>query len=141
MVFFLCKMSVKNILYLKEKDFVSSIVYIGKEERIYSVGDKVNKLAKSHFFSVKEYRKIARKELQLGNKIPIYFSNVLFLFYINAKNTLYWINYFMVLKICYDKNVIIFFKDGSFIEVEVSKKNFSNELKKINKVLQYVNNL
>ena len=141
MVFFLCKMSVNSILYLKEKDFVASVVSVNEETKIYSVRNEINKLAKVHFFSIKEYRKIVRKELLLGNKIPIYFSQSLLLFYINAKDTLYWINYFMILKICYDKNIVIFFKDYSFVEIDVSRNIFANELKKINKVLKYINNL
>ena len=134
-------MSVNHILYLKEKDFVSISVTEKEAFNIYSVKNEVDKIAKAHFFCVKEYRKLVRKELSLANKIPIYFSQSLLLFYINSKNTLFWINYFMILKVCYEKNIIIFFKNGDVIELEVSKVVFIRELQKINTILNHVNNL
>ena len=47
----------------------------------------------------------------------------------------------MVLKVCYEKNIIIFFKNGDVLELEVSKRVFVKELEKINIVLNYVSNL
>ena len=134
-------MSKNRLLYLKEKDFVSIAVTEEEVRNIYSVRSEIDKLAKTHFFSIKEYRKLVRKELLLANKIPIYFSPSLFLFYVNSKNTLYWINYFMVLKVCYEKNIFIFLKNGEVIELEISKRVFVKEMQKINIVLNYVNNL
>ena len=128
-------------MYLKEKDFVSISVTEEEVRNIYSIRSEIEKIAKAHFFSVKEYRKLVRKELLLSNKIPLYFSPSLFLFYVNSKNTLYWINYFMILKVCYEKNIIIFLKNGDVLELDVSKRVFVKELKKINIVLNYVNNL
>ena len=134
-------MSKNRLLYLKEKDFVSIAVTEEEVTNIYSIKSEIEKIAKAHFFSIKEYRKLVRKELLLSNKIPIYFSQSLFLFYVNSKNTLFWINYFMILKVCYEKNIIIFFKNGDFLELEVSKRFFVKELEKINIVLNYVSNL
>lgn len=128
-------------MYLKEKDFVSIAVTEDEVRNIYSIKSEIDKLAKAHFFSIKEYRKLVRRALSLANKIPIYFSQSLFLFYINSKNTLYWINYFMVLKVCYEKNTFIFLKNGEVLELEVSKRVFVKELEKINIVLNYVSNL
>ena len=134
-------MSKNRLLYLKEKEFVSIAVTEDEVRNIYSIKSEIDKLAKTHFFSIKEYRKLVRRALSLANKIPIYFSQSLFLFYVNSKNTLYWINYFMVLKVCYEKNIIIFLKNGDVLELEVSKRVFVKELEKINIVLNYVNNL
>ena len=134
-------MNANRLLYLKEKDFVSISVREKEVTKIYSITSEINKIAKTYFFSIKEYRKLVRKELKLSNKIPIYFSPSLLLFYVNSKNTLFWINYFMILKICYEKNIVIFLQNGDVIELEVSKRFFVRELKKINIVLNYVNNL
>ena len=134
-------MSKNRLLYLKEKDFVSIAVTEDEVRNIYSIKSEIDKLAKTYFFSIKEYRKLVRRALSLANKIPIYFSQSLFLFYVNSKNTLYWINYFMVLKVCYEKNIIIFLKNGDVLELEVSKRVFVKELEKINIVLNYVSNL
>ena len=134
-------MSKNRLLYLKEKDFVSIAVTEDEVRNIYSIKSEIDKLAKTYFFSIKEYRKLVRRALSLANKIPIYFSQSLFLFYVNSKNTLYWINYFMVLKVCYEKNIVIFLKNGDVLELEVSKRVFVKELKKINIVLNYVSNL
>ena len=125
-------MKFNSILYLEEINFVSTVVTIEGMNKIYSIRNEINNIAKAYFFSIKEYRKLIRKVLLLKNKIPIYFSNTLLLFYIKSKSALYWINYFMILKVCYNQNIIVFFKDGSFIELEISRKIFSREIKKIN---------
>ena len=134
-------MNVNRLLYLKEKDFVSISVTEKEVKNIYSIRSEINRIAKTYFFSIREYRKLVKKELNLANKIPIYFSSTLLLFYINSKSTLFWINYFMILKICYEKNIFIFLQNGEVIELEVSKRAFVRELKKVNIVLNYVNNL
>lgn len=137
MVFFYAKMEKNKILFLKEENFISSIHYIEKKEDIYSIKSELNSLAKRHFFSISEYRKLVRKQLPLKNKIPIYFSPSLLLFCIRERNCCYWINYFNILKICYEENIIIIFKDGSILEADVKKKILLQELEKINKVLAY----
>ena len=134
-------MNANRLLYLKEKDFVSISVTEKEVKNIYSIRSEINRIAKTYFFSIREYRKLVKKELNLANKIPIYFSSTLLLFYINSKSTLFWINYFMILKICYEKNIFIFLQNGEVIELEVSKRAFVRELKKVNIVLNYVNNL
>ena len=134
-------MSKNRILYLTEKDFVSMLVTEEEMTKIYSVRSEINNIAKNHFLNIKEYHKLVRKKLLLKNKIPIYFSQSLLLFYINSNKTIFWINYYMILKICYDKNIVIFFKDGSMLELEISKRVISNELKKIYIVLEHINNL
>lgn len=130
----MCK---NSILYLKEKDFVTTVFYIEKKEEVYSLNSELNKLAKRHFFSINEYRKLVRKQIELKNKIPIFFSNDLFLFYIKDLDTCYWINYFSILKICYDENIVIIFKNGYILRLDVKRKNLIKELEKIDKVLIY----
>ena len=134
-------MSLSNLLFLKEVAFDSMMVFEGKSVPIYSAKNEINRIAKLYFFSIKEYRKLVRKELILKNKIPIYFSKSLLLFCVKSKDEVYWINYFKILKICFGEKVVIFFMDGSFIEVEVSRQVLSKEIKKVNVVLDYINNL
>lgn len=134
-------MSTNSILYLKEKEFVSTLGFEDKEVVIYSARSEINKLAAKHFFNISQYRKLVRRELSLKNKIPIYFSNYLLLFNIRCHDENYWINYFNILKICYDDKMIIVFKNGLIIELEVSKRIFVSELKKIDMILRYVDNL
>ena len=130
-------MSKSSILFLKEKDFVATVFYVEKCEEVYSLNSELNKLAKRHFLSLSEYRKLVRKQLDLKNKIPIYFSDKLFLFYLKIGNESYWINYFNILKICYDENIVIIFKNGYILKLDIKRKNLIKELGKIDKVLNY----
>ena len=130
----MCK---NSILFLKEKDFVATVFYIERCEEVYSLNSELNKLAKRHFLSLSEYRKLVRKQLDLKNKIPIYFSDKLFLFYLKIGNESYWINYFNILKICYDENIVIIFKNGYILKLDIKRKNLIKELGKIDKVLNY----
>ena len=130
-----------KLLYLEEKDFVSIANYSDRVEEIYSIRSEVNRLANKHLFSVLEYRKLIRKETDLKNKIPIYFSESLLLFYVKSLDATYWINYFNILKICYEDEAYIIFKNGSILKLDVSKKLLKLELIKINKVITYVDNL
>ena len=126
-----------GILFLKEKDFVATVFYVERCEEVYSLNSELNKLAKRHFLSLSEYRKLVRKQLDLKNKIPIYFSDKLFLFYLKIGNESYWINYFNILKICYDENIVIIFKNGYILKLDIKRKNLIKELGKIDKVLNY----
>lgn len=130
-------MKENGILFLKEKDFVATVFYVERCEEVYSLNSELNKLAKRHFLSLSEYRKLVRKQLDLKNKIPIYFSDKLFLFYLKIGNESYWINYFNILKICYDENIVIIFKNGYILKLDIKRKNLIKELGKIDKVLNY----
>ena len=130
-------MNENSILFLKEKDFVTTVFYIEKNEEVYSLNSELNKLAKRHFLSLSEYRKLVRKQIELKNKIPIYFSDKLFLFYLKIKDESFWINYFNILKICYDENIVIIFKNGYILRLDIKRKNLIKELEKIDKVLNY----
>lgn len=130
-------MSKNSILFLKEKDFVATVFYVEKSEEVYSLNSELNKLAKRHFLSLSEYRKLVRKQLDFKNKIPIYFSDKLFLFYLKIGNESYWINYFNILKICYDENIVIIFKNGYILKLDIKRKNLIKEMEKIDKVLNY----
>ena len=130
-------MSKSSILFLKEKDFVATVFYVERCEEVYSLNSELNKLAKRHFLSLSEYRKLVRKQLDLKNKIPIYFSDKLFLFYLKIGNESYWINYFNILKICYEENIVIIFKNGYILKLDIKRKNLIKELGKIDKVLNY----
>ena len=130
-------MKENGILFLKEKDFVATVFYVEKSEEVYSLNSELNKLAKRHFLSLSEYRKLVRKQLDLKNKIPIYFSNKLFLFYLKIGNESYWINYFNILKICSDENIVIIFKNGYILKLDIKRKNLIKEMEKIDKVLNY----
>ena len=130
-------MSKNSILFLKEKDFVATVFYVEKSEEVYSLNSELNKLAKRHFLSLSEYRKLVRKQLELKNKIPIYFSDNLFLFYLKIGNESFWINYFNILKICSDENIVIIFKNGYILRLDIKRKNLIKELGKIDKVLNY----
>jgi hypothetical protein len=130
-------MKENGILFLKEKDFVATVFYVERCEEVYSLNSELNKLAKRHFLSLSEYRKLVRRQLDLKNKIPIYFSDKLFLFYLKIGNESYWINYFNILKICYDENIVIIFKNGYILKLDIKRKNLIKELGKIDKVLNY----
>ena len=130
-----------KLLFLEEKDFISTAYYMDKKEEIYSVRSEVNQLANKHLFSVSEYRKLIRKKTDLKNKIPIYFSESLLLFYLKDDITIYWINYFNILKICYEDSIYIIFKNGDILRVKVSKELIKKELMKVEKVLNYIRNL
>jgi hypothetical protein len=130
-------MSKSSILFLKEKDFVATVFYVERCEEVYSLNSELNKLAKRHFLSLSEYRKLVRKQLDLKNKIPIYFSDKLFLFYLKIRNESYWINYFNILKICSDENIVIIFKNGYILRLDIKRKNLIKEMEKIDKVLNY----
>ena len=130
-------MSKNSILFLKEKDFVATVFYVEKSEEVYSLNSELNKLAKRHFLSLSEYRKLVRKQLELKNKIPIYFSDKLFLFYLKIGNESFWINYFNILKICSDENIVIIFKNGYILKLDIKRKNLIKEMEKIDKVLNY----
>ena len=130
-------MNENSILFLKEKDFVATVFYVERCEEVYSLNSELNKLAKRHFLSLSEYRKLVRKQIELKNKIPIYFSDKLFLFYLKIGNESYWINYFNILKICYDENIVIIFKNGYILRLDIKRKNLIKELEKIDKVLNY----
>ena len=141
MVFFYEKMKVKDILYLVEKDFVSTVYHLNGKESIYSVKTTLNKIAKQHLFNLQEYYKLVRREIGLKNKIPIYFSEGMLLFNLKCKQTSYFINFFNVLKVCFEDDVIIIFKNNTILHLEVSKKILFQEMTKINKVLDYVRKL
>jgi hypothetical protein len=130
-------MKENGILFLKEKDFVATVFYVERCEEVYSLNSELNKLAKRHFLSLSEYRKLVRRQLDLKNKIPIYFSDKLFLFYLKIGNESYWINYFNILKICYDENIVIIFKNGYILKLDIKRKNLIKELGKIDKVLNF----
>lgn len=130
-------MNENSILFLKEKDFVATVFYVERCEEVYSLNSELNKLAKRHFLSLSEYRKLVRKQIELKNKIPIYFSDKLFLFYLKIKDESFWINYFNILKICYDENIVIIFKNGYILRLDIKRKNLIKELEKIDKVLNY----
>ena len=130
-------MSKSSILFLKAKGFVATVFYVERCEEVYSLNSELNKLAKRHFLSLSEYRKLVRKQLDLKNKIPIYFSDKLCLFYLKIRNESYQINYFNILKICSDENIVIIFKNGYILKLDTKRKNLIKELGKIDKVLNY----
>lgn len=134
-------MSIGNILYLKEEEFVATIITEEEERKIYSVRSEINSLAKSCFFTISEYYKLVRKKIPLKNKIPIYFSDKLLLFTFISDKTHYWVNFFNILKICYDEEIVIIFKNGECLRVNTNKRILDKELNKIKYVLEYINKL
>ena len=134
-------MSIGNILYLKEEGFVATKVTEVEEKEVYSLRSEINSIAKNCFFDITKYHKLVRKKLPLKNKIPIYFSDKLLLFTFKSKNVCYWVNFFNIFKICYDEEIVIIFKNGTILKVNLNKRIIKNELFKINQVLEYINNL
>ena len=131
-----------RLLYLKQSIFEAKAYTISGVSDILSQRSEINKLACKYLFSVESYKKSIRRVLPLKNKIPIYFSNKLFLFYLKTNDgVMYYINYFEILKICFDENIIIIFKNGDILKLGVSKKIVTNEIKKIKIILNYINNL
>jgi hypothetical protein len=132
----------ERILYLKQTIYEANTYTISGITPILSLRNEIEKLAVNYLFSIQSYRKAARSVLSLKNKIPIYFSSKLFLFYLKTcDNSLYYINFYEILKICFDRYIIIIFKNGEILELEISKKIIENELKKIKIISNYLNNL
>lgn len=131
-----------SILYLKQTIF-EAIAYTDKGTyNIASLQSEINKLAMKYLFTVSSYKKSIKRVLPFKNKIPIYFSNDLILFYLKTNDdNKYYMNYTEIFKICYDENIMIIFKNGESLKVKVSKKILINELKKIKLLLNYINNL
>ena len=134
-------MSLNDILYLKEENFCANIITQFEVGKIYSVKSELNKIAKKHFICISEYKKLVRKELSLKNKIPLYISNQLLFFNIKSNDTIYWINYFNILKICYQDNILVIFKTGDILELEINIKLIKKELNKVKEVLEYIASL
>lgn len=130
-----------KLLYLFEEDYISKAVYNDKEESIYSIKNEINNLAKKHFVSIREYNKLVRKQLCLKNKIPLLLSKSLLLFIINSKKTKYVINYYNILKICFNGGIVFIFKDSSILKIDVSKALINKEIAKIKQIINYVNDL
>lgn len=139
MTFFSKKMS--KILFIKESNFKTTAYYEDKEENVYSLNSFLNDLAHKYFFTISIYKKMIRKYLPLKNKIPIYFSDKILLFYLldNLGNR-YLINYNSLAKICYDNEVLFLFKNGYILSCDVNKKIINNELKKVYSILEYMHN-
>jgi hypothetical protein len=132
----------ERILYLKQTVFEATAYTISGLKDIFSLRNEIDKLALKHLFSIESYRKAVRDILPLKNKIPIYFSSKLFLFYLRSNDkSLYYINFYEILKICFTKNIIIIFKNGEKLELEISKEIVNRELKKIKIISNYLNNL
>ena len=134
-------MQKSKLLFLEEKEFITTVYFLDNKKEVYSLKSEINRLANKHLFSINDYRKFVKKQTTLKNKIPIYFSESLLLFYIKDNDCSYWINYFNILKICYDNNIVIIFKNGDILKLEISKKMILKELTKIEIVLDYIQNL
>ena len=131
----------KGIIYLKQNIFeAKKYTYFGVEE-INSLRNEIEKLAEIHLFSIESYRKAIKKKIGLKNKIPIYFSDNLMLFYLKEKEDRYYINFKKIYKICFEEKVIIIFKNGDILELVLNKKIISKELSKVETILNYLNNL
>lgn len=130
-----------QLLYICEEAFSAKKVYFDFEDTIYSLRSEINNISKKYLFSIDNYRRLARKKILLKNKIPIYFSCELFLFYVKNKNICYWINYFNILGIYQKGKIIILFKNLVTLELDVSISVLNKELAKIGKVLEYIKDL
>ena len=132
----------ERIIYLKQTLFYAKAYTISGVSEIYSLRNEINKLASKHLFSLESYKKGVKKHLPLKNKIPIFFSKSLLLFYLKTKNNeMYYINFFEVFKICFAKKCIIIFKNGEILELDVTRKVLSNEMAKVKTISNYLNNL
>ena len=130
------------ILFLKETLFEAISFNDDGCLPIFSINSQLNKLATKYLFSISSYKSSVKKILFLKNKIPLYFSDSLFFFYLREKDSSrYYINYFSILKICYSDMIVIIFKNGFILRLNVAKKVVASELKKIETILNYVNNL
>lgn len=141
MVFFFTKNMQNRLLYLIEEEYVAKAIYTDSVKSIYSIKSELNKIAKNHLTSLAIYYKNVRKILHLKNKIPIFFSDSLLLFQINSKKAKYFINYFNILKICYEEKMVIIFNDGTILKLSCKKSVFKRELEKIKCIVDYRNNL
>ena len=136
------KMKEYRILYLKQTLFEANAYTTHGVNEINSLKNEINKLAVRHFFSIESYRNGVRKYLPLKNKIPIRYSNKLFLFYIKIKqDESYYINYYSILKICFNEKVVIIFKNGEILELNIPVKVILKEIRKVEIISNYLNNL
>ena len=131
-----------KLLYLKEQGFVSTAYYSDFEEQIYSLSSELNQIARKHLFNLTEYNRLARKEIGLKNKIPIYVSPTVLLYKLNSVEGEFYINHFSVLQVCYESGKVMYIFDNfSTLEVTISKRVLDNEIKKIKIILDYIHSL
>ena len=131
----------KGIIYLKQNIFEAKKYTCFGFEEINSLRNEIDRCCEMHLFSLESYKKAVRKKIGLKNKIPIYFSDKLMLFYLKENENRYYINFKKIYKICFEEKVIIIFKNGDILELALNKKIISKELSKVETILNYLNNL
>ena len=134
-------MNDNKIIYLHERDNYAKVYYEEGVKVVNSIKSEIKKIASKHLFSIDGYLFSVRKELSLKYKIPIYFSSRLFLFCIKTKNEMFLVNYFSIYKILYQDNIVIVFNNGELLELSISKDKIVNQMKKVELILNYINNL
>ena len=130
-------------MYLKETKSFSKAYYKDVTLEITSVRSELNHQARKHLFSIESYKKSIRKILCFKNKIPLYFSKKLFLFYLKTTNDeVYYINLQEVLKLCYiEKNIVVIFTCGRVLKLDTSINSVKTTLKKADIISNYIYNL
>ena len=130
-----------RIIYLKQNLFeAKKYTYLDVEE-INSLRNEIDRFCATYLFSLESYKKSVRKKIGLKSKIPIYFSNKLMFFYLKENENRYLINFMEIFKICFEEKVIIIFKNGDILELELNKKIITKELVKVETILNYLDNL
>lgn len=130
-----------KILYLINHDYHTEVVT--KEEcfEVVSLYSFLNQLASYYLTSIDGYRKSVKKQLGMKYNIPLFFSKSLLLFSLSDQNRQkYWINYYALNDIYYQKGEFIFvFYNGHRISMIISKGKISNSLNKIKAIIDYIN--
>jgi hypothetical protein len=132
-----------NLLYLKESNCFSKAYYKEGTTEINSIRSELNHLAVKHLFTVESYRKSIKKILPVKNKIPLYFSDKLFLIYVKTLNKeMYQINLKEVAKVCFENDfVVVVFNTGLLLKLNTSINSVKSVLKNAAMISNYINNL
>ena len=136
-------MKEKELLFIKKEAFFTTAHYLDYNESINSFFSFLNVLAKKHLMDIKGYRRRVKSVLQIKSKVPIYFSNRIFLFYVHEKNGCeYWINYFQLAHISWNNGQAYYiFRNGYTLKAVLSQKALRGLTYRNRCILNYINNL
>lgn len=128
-----------KLLYLKEKNYKTKIVYEDKEKVVDIITNKfIDNLCIS-FLSTKQGRITAFKKLfKYKYNVPIFINKNILLMKIKAKDII-WVNFLLILKIYKEIDcIIIIFKCGKKLKIEAKYKTVIKKYNELYNVYLYI---
>ena len=125
--------------YIIKKDY-ESIIYKNNDNAFYKGYERIiSVISKEYFLDLKKYNKYVGESLNIKRNIPIHLSNNLMLFKIKLDNMEYYINYYNIIYIGYDKlNVLIIFKSGAMLYFKYKIIRLKKIIEKCQKIDDYI---